>query len=909
MKENRLPPFSFSVHPTNDAIDQTGHVEIDQQTDLGVTQFQVGNQLGFVDGKDFLDSLQFDNHGILHEQINPVTDIESNFIINHRETYLRQRFHAALSKLVGKAGFISRFQQAGTERAVNLHGGCDDAGSNLSHWILGSVLIGVQNYTINLRSAILFFFPLCLSVPSVVNAQPAILRDQIAPNWLPDKHTFWYCVQTGADTHEFVLIDARAGARKTSSDLASVGLPEPEPQRTSQTALQVRSSQRTGVSSGIRLVNELDLELSLFWIDSGGKRIPYGKVSPKSKREQHTYEGHVWLLTAPDGADFAVVEAGPVTSTWILDGEGRKPEPKKVLSPETSPDQAWNARVATDQIVLKKIADGSDRKLHAPVEAKATFHGRVSWSPDSKAFLVSAAVEVSERIVTIVESTPSDQKQPKVKSFPYAKPGDPLPKPQLVLFRPGSEEGRVIDANLFPTPFTQSHEIRVTWAPDGSEAYFDYNERGHQCYRILAVNAATGAVRVVVEETSKTFIDYTKKTWRHWLHQSGELLWMSERSGWAHLSLHDIASGELKNVVTSGAWPVREVLHVDAEKRQVWFLASGLREGEDPYHLHLCRVNLDGSGFVRLTEGDGNHHVEFSPTREWFIDRWSRADHPPVHELRRSDDGNLVCELERADASALLAGGWTMPERFVAKGRDGKTDIHGILIKPSGFDPAKSYPVIEDIYAGPHAAFAPKDFGRLERLHEMANEGFILVKLDGMGTNFRGKAIHDVAWKNLKDAGFPDRIAWIREAAKPRPWMDLSRVGIYGGSAGGQSAMRAVLDHHEFYQAAVADCGCHDNRMDKIWWNEQWMGWPVDESYAKSSNADDAHKLGGKLLLIVGELDDNVDPASTTQVVAALQKAGKEFEYMPIIGAGHGAAETSCGSKARLEFLKKHLKP
>jgi hypothetical protein len=428
MKENRLPPFSFSVHPTNDAIDQTGHVEIDQQTDLGVTQFQVGNQLGFVDGKDFLDSLQFDNHGILHEQINPVTDIESNFIINHRETYLRQRFHAALSKLVGKAGFISRFQQAGTERAVNLHGGCDDAGSNLSHWILGSVLIGVQNYTINLRSAILFFFPLCLSVPSVVNAQPAILRDQIAPNWLPDKHTFWYCVQTGADTHEFVLIDARAGARKTSSDLASVGLPEPEPQRTSQTALQVRSSQRTGVSSGIRLVNELDLELSLFWIDSGGKRIPYGKVSPKSKREQHTYEGHVWLLTAPDGADFAVVEAGPVTSTWILDGEGRKPEPKKVLSPETSPDQAWNARVATDQIVLKKIADGSDRKLHAPVEAKATFHGRVSWSPDSKAFLVSAAVEVSERI--------------------------------------------------FPTPFTQSHEIRG--APDSSEFYFDYNQRGHQ---------------------------------------------------------------------------------------------------------------------------------------------------------------------------------------------------------------------------------------------------------------------------------------------------------------------------------------------------------------------------------------------------------------------------------------------
>jgi len=741
------------------------------------------------------------------------------------------------------------------------------------------------------------------------HAQPAILRNQIAPTWLPDGHTFRYQVQTGPDTHEFVLIDARTGSSRTAPDLAALGLPESAPLRSSATTLERRSTRRTGVSSGLRLVNELDLELSLFWIDSGGKRVPYGKIAPKSEREQHTYEGHVWLLAGPDGADFAVVEAGPVVSTFVIDGAGRKAEPKKVPSPETSPDQAWIARVKTDHLVLRKTADGSERTLRAPIEAKATYRGRVSWSPDSKAFLVSAAVEVPERLVTIVDSSPSDQKQPKLKTFPYAKPGDDLPKPHLVLFRSGSEEGQVIDQTLFPNPFTQSHEIRVTWAPDGSEAYFDYNERGHQRYRILAVDVATGEVRVVVEETAKTFIDYTKKTWRHWLHDRGEILWMSERSGWAHLYLYDIASGEVKNAVTSGAWPVREVLHVDAEKRQVWFLASGLREGEDPYHLHLCRANLDGGGFVRLTEGDGNHHVEFSPTREWFIDRWSRADHPPVHELRRSDDGTLVCELERADASALLASGWTMPERFVAKGRDGRTDIHGILIKPSPFDPAKSYPVIEDIYAGPHAAFAPKDFGRLERLHEMANEGFILVKLDGMGTNFRGKAFHDVAWKNLKDSGFPDRIAWIREAAKTRPWMDLTRVGIYGGSAGGQSAMRAVLDHHDFYKVAVADCGCHDNRMDKIWWNEQWMGWPVDESYAQNSNADDAHKLGGKLLLIVGELDDNVDPASTTQVVAALQKAGKEFEYMPIIGAGHGAAETEYGSKARLDFLKKHLKP
>ena len=241
---------------------------------------------------------------------------------------------------------------------------------------------------------------------------------------------------------------------------------------------------------------------------------------------------------------------------------------------------------------------------------------------------------------------------------------------------------------------------------------------------------------------------------------------MSERSGWCHLYLYDIKSGTLKNPVTSGDWPVREVLHVDEKTREIRFLASGLKAGEDPYHLHLCRVNFDGTGFRQLTEGDGNHQIEFSPTREFFIDAWSRVDHPPVHELRCSVDGTLVSEMERSDLTALLATGWTMPERFVTKGRDGKTDIHGILIKPSHFDPAKKYPVLENIYAGPHSAFVPKDFGRLLELHEFAEQGFIVVKMDGMGTNHRGKAFHDIAWKNLKDAGFLSLIH-ISEPTRP----------------------------------------------------------------------------------------------------------------------------------------------
>ncbi len=739
---------------------------------------------------------------------------------------------------------------------------------------------------------------LCLLMAPALPAQ--VYRDEVNAAWLPDGVRFWYQVTTGPKQKEFVLIDARAGSRKSAASLNTIDLEPPEPIHSSKQEVVLRKSGKTGIASQVQFISEVDEELELFWLAPDGSRKPYGRVAPRGRREMSTYDGHVWLLTRAKGEAYALIEAGPLDQTVIIDGPGRAASPPPVRK------KGETVRVEKARVVLVND-DGSERILRAPIKPGATYRGRPLWSPDSKCFLLSAAVEVPERIVTIVESSPDDRKQPKLKTFAYAKPGDPLPKPQWVLFRTGSEEGQVIDETLFPNPFTQSHEIRGTWAPDGSEAYFDYNERGHQRYRILAVKAADGTVRTVVEETSKTFIDYTKKTWRHWLHQSGELLWISERSGWAHLELRDIATGTLKHAVTSGNWPVREVLHVDAEGRQVWFLASGLREGEDPYHQHLCRADFDGGGFVRLTEGDGNHHIEFSPTREWFIDRWSRADHPPVHELRRSADGSLVCELERADAGALIAGGWTLPERFVAKGRDGKTDIHGVIIRPAELDPAKTYPVIEEIYAGPHGAFAPKDFGRLERMQELAREGFVVVKLDGMGTNHRGKAFHDIAWKNLKDSGFPDRIAWIRAAAATRPWMDLARVGIFGGSAGGQSAMRAVLDYHDFYKVAVADCGCHDNRMDKIWWNEQWMGWPVDESYAKSSNVDDAGKLGGKLLLIVGELDTNVDPASTMQVVAALQRAGKDFEFMPIAGAGHGAAGTPFGRRVQMDFLKRHL--
>jgi dipeptidyl-peptidase-4 len=280
-----------------------------------------------------------------------------------------------------------------------------------------------------------------------------------------------------------------------------------------------------------------------------------------------------------------------------------------------------------------------------------------------------------------------------------------------------------------------------------------------------------------------------------------------------------------------------------------------------------------------------------------------------LHELRRTSDGKKIAELERADDSKLRAEGWRAPERFVAKGRDGLSDIHGIILRPTDCDPAKKYPVIEKIYAGPHGHFVPKSFFAYQPMLELVEEGFIMVQIDGMGTNFRSKAFHDVCWKNLKDSGFPDRILWLKATADKHPEFDLTRVGIYGGSAGGQSTLAGMLFHPDFYKVGVADCGCHDNRMDKIWWNEAWMGWPIDDAYADNSNVTHAAKLQGKLLLTVGELDRNVDPASTMQVVDALIKADKDFDMIVVPGANHGIGESPYMNRRRTQYFIEHLKP
>ncbi|MED5419772.1 MAG: S9 family peptidase, partial [Verrucomicrobiota bacterium] len=313
-----------------------------------------------------------------------------------------------------------------------------------------------------------------------------------------------------------------------------------------------------------------------------------------------------------------------------------------------------------------------------------------------------------------------------------------------------------------------------------------------------------------------------------------------------------------------------------------------------------------GTGFTALTESDGDHEIRYSPNRKFIIDTYSRIDRAPAHELRRVSDGKLVCKLEETDISELVATGWEAPEVFSAKGRDGTTDIWGIVCKPADFDPSVKYPILEDMYAGPHDSYVPKRWNPGRRYSGWTDMGFVVIKVDGMGTANRSKAFHDMCWKNLKDAGFPDRILWHKAYAKENPWYDITRVGIYGGSAGGQSSTGALLFHPDFYKVAVSSCGCHDNRMDKASWNEQWMGYPVGPHYAESSNIDNAHRLEGRLLLIVGELDRNVPPESTLRLADALIRANKDFDLIVVPNGGHGGGGRH-GDRRRKDFFRKHL--
>jgi dipeptidyl aminopeptidase/acylaminoacyl peptidase len=639
-----------------------------------------------------------------------------------------------------------------------------------------------------------------------------------------------------------------------------------------------------------------------------GKKVEPGKLpirnilfSEKFGSFAFIYDNYNWICNIKD---YRIVIREKITERGRQTGWDWGFRDETANDPVVSPDKKWTALVRDFNVWIRSNDDKKEFRLSYDGGLGNYYSSYFRWSDDSKKLMAYRVKPAEKHMIYYIESSPEDQLQPKHYSYEYQKPGDAVPQKYPQLFDIESKKHIRVDDSMIPNQYSVNN---ILWSKDNSFFTFEYNKRGHQLYQVLKVDAKTGDCQVIINETSPTFIDYSGKNYRYNLDASGEIIWASERDGWNHLYLYDSGTGAVKNQITRGEWVIREVTSVDDKNRQIIFQASGKEPG-DPYFIHYYRINFDGTGLVRLTEGEGTHEATFSPDKKYFVDTWSRVDTPPVSVVRRTDDGSKIMDVETADITKLLETGIRLPEVFVAKGRDGITDIWGIIFRPGNFDPSRKYPVIEYIYAGPHDSFVPKSFrpfyGELQQLTEL---GFIIVQIDGMGTSNRSKAFHDVCWKNIKDAGFPDRILWIQAAARKYPYMDTERVGIYGGSAGGQNAAGALLFHPEFYKVAVAACGCHDNRMDKMWWNEQWMGWPVGEEYAQSSNIENAWRLKGRLLLINGEMDNNVDPASTEQFVNALIKANKDFEYVFVPGAKHISNGGIYGGRKRRDFFVKNL--
>ncbi len=728
------------------------------------------------------------------------------------------------------------------------------------------------------------------------------LGRDIDPDRLPVTNTAW---RDGA--LRFSLED---DDRTWAWDLATQTL---QPQGDSSTVAvdghqRLRPSSVGGVDTAITFVNRTNEPIFLWWVAADGQEHAYGTLAPGESKRQHTYSGHVWRAADAKGKTVGAYVGATEPGIAVVDGTHTSSGPQSVVAAgAVSPDGSWEVVARNHDLYRRRpgaAANRSKRLTRDGSESDGYDVSDVVWAPDSRRLVALKTTKGDDRRVFSVESSPADQLQPVLHSHEYLKPGDAIPQPRPVLIEVDSGRARPIEHAGLDNPWSISD---VHWAPDSSRFMFLFNQRGHQALRIFSVDAQSASATIIVEEKSETFIDYADKFYLQYLDQTDELLWMSERDGWNHVYLIDSRDGRVKHPVTTGEWVVRGLDEVDVASRTMVFRAGGVRAEQDPYYVHYGRVSLDGGEPQWLTEADGTHRIGWSPDGRWYLDHWSRVDHPPTTELRNGHDGSFVMVVEEANWSALLATGWAPPQRFVAKGRDDATDIYGVIWRPTDHRSDATYPVVEYIYAGPQAAYTPKSFDTWRQPRSIAELGMIVVQLDGMGTSQRSKAFHDVAWKNLGDAGFPDRIAWIRAAARQDPTMDLKRVGIYGGSAGGQNALRALLAHGDFYSVAVADCGCHDNRMDKIWWNELWMGWPVDEHYAEQSNVTQAHRLEGDLMLIVGELDDNVDPSSTMQVVDALVKADKDFDLLVLPGVGHGAAETPYGQRRRADFLAQHL--
>ena len=720
------------------------------------------------------------------------------------------------------------------------------------------------------------------------NVSGLISGDEVDPNWISGGDRFWYRNKTGSG-HEFILVDAAGRIRTPLFDHARLS---------AAMSLAADTSYDPG-RLPFRTVELSDDERSVTFDDGDRRfrcdiavyRCTVGEIPPSRRH----------FIPPPDGRWEAFIHEYDLYVRPVAD-----PSDSVRLTDDGEELQAYGIQAPMPTTILNGVPE-------IPI---------LEWSPDSRKIAVQRMDETGVGMVMLYSST---KQRPRPFLFPYGQPGDSLvPRWDIHVVDMEARTNRRVPVESQPIWLSGMWGLHgpdwvtVRWGPQSDRLFFTHGTRGSKRAQLMVTRSGEGEPRILAKDTAATFVELHMggRNPPNWalLRGGEEIIWYSTRDGWGHLYRYD-DQGRVRNQITSGPWSVEEIKYIDEGRGLVYFTAWGREAGRNPYHAHLYRVALDGSGLTLLTPEDAHHTVDFSPSGRFFVNSYSRVDTPPVTVLRTTADGRVVRTLEEADVSRLLESGWHPPETFVVKARDGVTDLYGLMFTPSDFDPSRKYPVVENIYPGPQiGSVRTWGFSAAGRgdAHALAELGFIVIQLDHMGTPARSKAFLDTGWGNMGDNGLPDHITALQQLAARHYFLDLDRVGIYGHSGGGFASTDAILRYPDFYKVAVSGAGNHDNRTFSFDWGEKYQGLLVrdtvkgTDNYLNQVNAMMAGELKGKLLLMHGDLDDNVLPALTLQVVDALIKANKTFDLLIAPDRHHGLNEPYF-IRRRWDYFVQHL--
>ena len=603
-----------------------------------------------------------------------------------------------------------------------------------------------------------------------------------------------------------------------------------------------------------------------------------GAVSPDGKREAFIRDWNLWLRDRATGKETRLTSDGVRDYGYATDNAGWKHTDNAVL--------VWSP--AGDKIATFQ----QDQRKTSTMTLVGTNVGVPKVQQWKYPFVGDADITMIERV--IIDLT-----------------GD-TPKTVRLQMPPDQHRSTCSDDLVCSEGWED-----VQWAQDGKTLAFVSTDRGHKSAKLRVADAATGAVRDVYEETVKTQYQgapaLDSVIWRY-LPESNEFLWFSQKSDWGHVYLHDLATGKEKRQLTSGDWNVTKIGHLDAAGRVLWFTGVGREAGRDPYFVHYYKVGMDGGEVQLLTPENANHSITPSTDGASFVDVYSTIDTAPIAVVR-DRDGKQLAELARTDLSRLKAAGWVAPESFTVKARDGKTDLYGQLFKPSDFDAGKKYPIVTYIYPGPQVgSVRSRSFVPAHNDHQaLAELGFVVIALDGMGTPMRSKSFQDAWYGDMADNTLPDQVAALKQLGERHAWIDTSRAGMWGHSGGGNATAAAMFRYPDVYKVGVAQAGNHDNLSYEDDWAERYHGLFEDKGDGKSNysgqdNAAFANQLKGKLLLVHGMMDDNVPVQSTLLVVDALMKANKDFDLLLLPHARHGfGADNHYVMRRRWDYFVEHL--